>query len=117
MADKTVETPAENKFSVGGFFSELVSSPLNLALLGVCAFLVYKIFSGRRKQDVSPPPEPALPRMKRRDFTLEQLREYDGRGKDGRVLVAVNGKVFDVTKGKRFYGPGNFYDNFKFKNL
>jgi hypothetical protein len=26
---------------------------------------------------------------------------------DGRVLIGVLGKVYDVTKGKRFYGPGN----------
>lgn len=43
----------------------------------------------------------------RRDFTVKELREYDGNGKDGRVLIAVNGTVYDVTKGKRFYGPGN----------
>ena len=30
---------------------------------------------------------------------MEQLKEYNGKGPDGRVLVAVNGKIFDVTKG------------------
>jgi membrane-associated progesterone receptor component len=44
--------------------------------------------------------------MKRRDFTLEELRPYDGNGPEGRVLVGVLGKVYDVTRGKRFYGPG-----------
>lgn len=47
----------------------------------------------------------ALPRMKRRDFSLEQLREFDG-ARNPRILLAVNGKVFDVTKGSKFYGPG-----------
>ena len=46
--------------------------------------------------------------MKRRDFTLEELKPFDGNGPDGRVLIGVLGKVYDVTKGKRFYGPGNF---------
>ncbi|ESP00069.1 hypothetical protein LOTGIDRAFT_178036 [Lottia gigantea] len=94
-----------------GILTELFSSPLNITLLGVCAFLLYKIVSGRR----TPPPvqrEPELPPLKKQDFTLEQLREYDGRGKDGRILIAVNGKVFDVTKGKRFYGPGGPYGLF-----
>lgn len=46
-----------------------------------------------------------LPRMKRRDFSLEQLHEFDGT-RNPRILLAVNGKVFDVTKGSKFYGPG-----------
>jgi len=87
------------------FITELVSSPINLALLGLCAFLVYKIVKSRRRE-ISKPKQPDLPPMKKRDFTLEQLQEFDGRGKDGRILIAVNGKVFDVTRGSRFYGPG-----------
>ena len=88
------------------FLTELVTSPLNLVLLGVCGFLLYKIFRGRKQDEPSAPREKELPPMKKRDFTLEQMKEYDGRGPDGRVLIAVNGKVFDVTRGKRFYGPG-----------
>lgn len=44
--------------------------------------------------------------MKRQDMTLEQLKQYDGMGEHGRVCVAVNGKIFDVTRGTKFYGPG-----------
>jgi len=87
------------------FLTELVSSPINLALLGLCAFLLYKIVKSRR-QEISKPKQPELPPMKKKDFTLEQLKEFDGRGKDGRILIAVNGIVFDVTRGRRFYGPG-----------
>ncbi|NXV13318.1 PGRC2 protein, partial [Cepphus grylle] len=53
----------------------------------------------------------ALPRMKRRDFSLEQLREFDGT-RNPRILLAVNGKVFDVTKGSKFYGPEGPYGIF-----
>ena len=76
------------------------------ALLGLCGFLLYKIVQGRRPEEPAPPREPVLPPLKRRDWTVEELKPYDGRGPDGRILVAVNGKVFDMTKGKRFYGPG-----------
>ena len=107
MADKVESvTSSTNQEMIANFLKELVTSPLNIALLGVCGFLLYKILAGRRQEDAGPPPEPELPRMKKRDFTLEQLREYDGRGRDGRLLMSVNGKVFDVTRGKRFYGPG-----------
>lgn len=88
-------------------FYEIVQSPVNLALIGVIGLLVYKILQSHinSKQVSTFVPEPELPRL-RRDFTLIELRPYDGNGPDGRVLVAVNGSVYDVTKGKRFYGPG-----------
>ena len=47
--------------------------------------------------------------MKKKDLTLTELAKYDGTGEDGRVLVGVLGKIYDVTKGKRFYGPGTTY--------
>lgn len=95
-----------------GFFSELVASPLNLLLLGFCVFLLYKIFRSRRQNDEPAPREPELPPLKKQDFTTEQLKEFDGKGPDGRILMAVNGKVFDVTRGKKYYGPGGPYGVF-----
>ncbi|CAG2198030.1 membrane-associated progesterone receptor component 1-like [Mytilus edulis] len=110
MADEVVDETQS-----GGFFSnllsELIGSPLNLLLLAICLFLLYKIIGGRR--DTTPSaPKPQIPRLKKKDFALEQLKEYDGRGQDGRILIAVNFKVFDVTRGKRFYGPDGAYGVF-----
>uniref|UniRef100_A0A8B9V521 Membrane-associated progesterone receptor component 1 n=1 Tax=Anas zonorhyncha TaxID=75864 RepID=A0A8B9V521_9AVES len=96
----------------GGLLMEIVSSPLNLSLLGLCLFLLYQILRGDRPAvpagEEDPPP---LPKMKRRDFTLAQLRPYDGRS-DPRILMAVNGKVFDVTRARKFYGPEGPYGIF-----
>lgn len=33
-------------------------------------------------------------------------------GQQGKILLAIQGKVFDVTKGANFYGPGGPYGNF-----
>ncbi|XP_041359509.1 membrane-associated progesterone receptor component 1-like [Gigantopelta aegis] len=98
--------------SMSRFVSELFGNPVNLVLLGICSFLVYKIFSGRRNSGPPAPKEPELAPLKKQDFTIEQLREYDGKAKEGRILIAVNNKVFDVTRGKRFYGPGGPYGLF-----
>ncbi|KAL4230531.1 cytochrome b5 [Mactra antiquata] len=113
MADTDDQSDStQNGSLLANFFSELLSSPLNLALLGVCGFLLYKIFIGQKKQEAPRPKEPELPKLKKQDMTLEQLREYDGKGPEGRILLAANGKVFDVTRGKRFYGPGGPYGLF-----
>lgn len=102
MADQ--EKAAEEVSFIGGIVQEIVGSPLNLVLVAIITFLVYKIFK-RDSPRPAPPREPELPKL-RRDFTVAELKAYDGNQPDGRVLVAVNGTVYDVTRGKRFYGPG-----------
>lgn len=89
----------------GGIFQEIFTSPLNLTLLSLCLFLLYKIFRGDKQPDLGEVEKP-LPKLKKRDFTLAELKPYDGL-QDPRILMAINGKVFDVTRGKKFYGPGN----------
>lgn len=104
MAEVKVDVDRGGMLS--NIISEIINSPLNIALVFVITILVYKIFKSRQRVPVEYRIEPELPKMKKRDFTIEDLKKYDGTGDDGRILVAVNGKVFDVTKGKKFYGPG-----------
>ena len=40
------------------------------------------------------------------DITLESLSNFDGTDFLKPLYFAVRGKVYDVTKGKDFYGPG-----------
>ncbi|XP_054727284.1 membrane-associated progesterone receptor component 1 [Anastrepha obliqua] len=99
-----------------GIVEEIIYSPLNLALVAVIVFLFYKIVKDRYevprgKSGDGLPPAPELPKL-RRDFSIQELRAYDGNGPDGRILIAVNGSVYDATKAKRFYGPGGPYASF-----
>ncbi|XP_056636129.1 membrane-associated progesterone receptor component 2-like [Diorhabda carinulata] len=93
-------------------FLEIIHSPLNIVLVALIVFLVYKIFKSRNSSAPITSAASSLPKLKKRDFTVEELKKYDGNQEDGRVLVAVNGNVYDVTKGKRFYGPGGPYAAF-----
>ncbi|KAG0730057.1 Membrane-associated progesterone receptor component 2 [Chionoecetes opilio] len=112
MAEEEASAPSQESY-LASLAYEIFTSPLNLFLLAVCAVLIYKIL---RPSDgsgaASGPVEPPVPKMKRQDMTLEQLRQYDGKGEYGRVCVGVNGKIFDVTRGKKNYGPGGPYAAF-----
>ncbi|MBN3271606.1 PGRC1 protein, partial [Polyodon spathula] len=93
-----------------GILQEIYTSPLNLSLLCLCLFLLYKIIRGDKPPDMGKEEE-QLPKLKKKDFTLAELKEYDGE-KNPRILIAINGKVFDVTRGKKFYGPEGPYGVF-----
>ncbi|KAJ4834338.1 Bifunctional protein GlmU [Turnera subulata] len=46
------------------------------------------------------------------EFTASQLREYNGTDPSKPIYVAIKGRVFDVSTGKTFYGPGGSYEMF-----
>ena len=41
-----------------------------------------------------------------KEYSLAELNAYNGQQSDGRILIALNGKVYDVTTGSKFYGSG-----------
>lgn len=92
-------------------FSDIVNSPLNIALVGLIAYFSYKLLTKSSEPKPSKKSE-ILTKMSKRDFTLEELRPYNGKNGDGRILIGVLGRVFDVTKGKGFYGPSNLIHYF-----
>jgi len=94
-------------------WGEISSSWLNMILTLAIVYLIYKILFQSEDEPVAPA-DPPPPPLKKQDMTLEQLKVYDGESEEseGRICVAVNGKIFDVTKGKRFYGAGGPYCGF-----
>lgn len=45
-------------------------------------------------------------------YTATELAEF-GDGHDGRpILISIFGRVYDVSAGSKFYGPGGPYENF-----
>ncbi|XP_059486747.1 membrane-associated progesterone receptor component 1-like [Neocloeon triangulifer] len=116
MAEKVPEAeaaPAGGGSVLVEVLLQIVSSPLNIALVGLILVLLYKIWKSRQPSAAAAAhvSEPELPKL-RKDFTVEDLRAFAGDSGDGRILIAVNGKVFDVTRGRRFYGPGGPYAAF-----
>jgi membrane-associated progesterone receptor component len=114
--EQVPETESEDKDLWQWFIEELTGSPINVVLLLIICFLIYKLL--KPESDVGAPIEvaPTLEPMKKRDFTPRQLKPFDGKvsedNPDGRILIGVLGKVYDMTKGKSFYGPGGPYSVF-----
>lgn len=84
---------------------DAVKCPINITLFLICILLVYLSLRPLLRKKKSQKCE--VPKMGKRDFTLEELQSFDGSGEHKRILIAVNGKIFDVTnKGQGFYGKG-----------
>ncbi|KAJ4312956.1 hypothetical protein N0V84_009674 [Fusarium piperis] len=57
------------------------------------------------KELITGPPPPNY-------LTLDQLKLYDGTDPDRPLLLAINGTIYDVSNGRRMYGPGGSYHFF-----
>ncbi|MBA0811666.1 hypothetical protein Gohar_003542, partial [Gossypium harknessii] len=50
------------------------------------------------------------------DLTPQQLIQFNGSDPSKPIYVAINGRIYDVTAGKSFYGPGGAYAMFAGKD-
>ncbi len=87
------------------FVNDIITSPINLCLVALICYFSYKLMR-RDTKKTDGNDKKTLEKMPKQDFTLEQLRHYDGVQSNGRVLMGVLGRVFDVSSSSAFYGPG-----------
>jgi membrane-associated progesterone receptor component len=80
---------------------------VNLLLLSLAVFIVYLRLRPKAPASFPKPPPPIVFRT----FTPPTLLPNNGENGNP-VFLAVRGKVFDVTPGRNFYGPGGPYENF-----
>lgn len=92
-------------------------TPVNTALLIYILYTVQKIVfppipnispatvPSEFKNSYSWMPKAHPPTVLFMTYTPKTLVKYDGKD-GGRILLAIQGRVFDVTPGRNFYGPG-----------
>ena len=84
-----------------------IASPINIILFSLLLLLVYFRLRPATPQTIPKAPPPVVFRT----FTPPELKPFNGEN-NAPVYLAVRGKVFDVTSGRNFYGPGGPYENF-----
>lgn len=82
----------------------LETSVLTTALLvfvGTLVFMLIKSWWDAKRLQKAVDAVPSIG-----EVTLEELSKYDGRDPFLPLLFSVRGQIYDVSKGKDFYGPG-----------
>ncbi|CAG8439224.1 7432_t:CDS:2 [Ambispora leptoticha] len=89
--------------------TQLLTNPLNWFLSAFLLYVVRAYFTPT-PHHLPVPKHPEVTVF--REYTPKQLREFDGSTLQTKIYMGVCGKVYDVTKGRNFYGPDGPYGNF-----
>ncbi|TVY85766.1 Cytochrome P450 regulator, partial [Lachnellula willkommii] len=87
--------------------SQTIFTPLNALLLSLFLYILFRSLRSTPPASLPPPPAPVVFKT----FTPPTLLPNNGTN-GAPIYFAVRGKVFDVTPGRNFYGPGGPYENF-----
>lgn len=97
-------------------FTLQLGTPVNTALFVFILYSVQRIVFPSTSKPATIPrefkagyswmPKSHPPTVLFKTFTPKTLEPFSGKD-GGRILLAINGVVFDVTAGRNFYGPGS----------
>ena len=93
---------------IAGYVLPLISSPTNIVLFII---LLYVAYLRLRPRSLTQPSVIADEPLVFTYYEPNELSEFDGK-QNKRILMGIRGRVYDVTAGAHFYGPGGPYGNF-----
>lgn len=95
------------------YLSELMT-PFNVAMIVVMGVMVHKMLRPAvdySKVEVLDKKDDEEAEFAPRDYTLDELRQFNGVD-NPHILIALKGNIYNVTSGRRFYGPRGPYGLF-----
>ncbi|KAI8368427.1 hypothetical protein EDC96DRAFT_574280 [Choanephora cucurbitarum] len=102
-------TPRTMTTTMNVLMKQLKENPVNWALLAIFAYVV-RSYATSNKPVIQAAKHPEV--MVFKNYTPLDLVPFDGHDQQKPILMAVNGSVYDVTRGRNFYGPEGPYANF-----
>jgi len=86
------------------------------AVLASTGYFAWQWWAEQRQQRLERQQREELERRMHVDFKTtwrrDELKAYDGRDPRKPILLAVKGRVYNVWRGREFYGPGQAYSIF-----
>ncbi|KAF2076022.1 hypothetical protein CYY_002682 [Polysphondylium violaceum] len=64
------------------------------------------------KEIVVPPVRPKKPTYEKRDYSLSEIKKYDGNTTGEPIFIAIKNKIYDVSAKSSTYGAGGSYHLF-----
>lgn len=87
-----------------------------VAVAAVAIVLINRYLSSKTAVTAQIPKLQPRATPEKRDYTREELKQFDGRDPTKAIMLAIKGKIFDVSRGASFYGPGGAYNVFAGKD-
>lgn len=75
-----------------------------IAVVAAAAIASAFLFSRKKSDSAEELPQKEV-------WTIEELAEYNGQSESRPILMGIEGKVYDVTKGREYYGKDGGYRN------
>ncbi|PVU98017.1 hypothetical protein BB561_000157 [Smittium simulii] len=89
-----------------------IQEPLNLSLLIISSVAFYLIFfkTNSIPLETEEPKHPTTLAIS--EYSLEELREFNGTGPTKLIFICIKDKIYDVTEKPQFYGPDGPYGSY-----
>lgn len=72
-------------------------------------FLIVAVLGAAFTIITKPHEDTKIIQAQEKTFTMKDLKEHDGTDPNKPIYLTMNGLVYDVTAGKKFYEPGGTY--------
>ena len=85
-------------------FEDIAELVVYSAISLVFIFFLKWFFSSNVEPEALQIPKRTRALAEKRNYSLEELKQYDGQDKSKPILVCVKGQIFDISRGEAFYG-------------